>query len=66
LRRTEWDGLDVDEAAAVLGCSPAAVKVRLHRARRRFASRLAAADRADEVHDRTVRPITLPEGNATS
>jgi RNA polymerase sigma-70 factor, ECF subfamily len=66
LRLTEWDGLDVDEVAAVLGCSPAAVKVRLHRARRRFANRLAAADRADEVRDRTVRPIRLPEGNATS
>jgi RNA polymerase sigma-70 factor (ECF subfamily) len=66
LRLTEWDGLDIDQVAAVLGCSPAAVKVRLHRARRRFANRLAAADRADEAVGRTVRPIRLPEGNATS
>jgi RNA polymerase sigma-70 factor (ECF subfamily) len=69
LRLTEWDGLDLDEVAAALGCSRAAVKVRLHRARRRFANRLAAADRADEtgeVVDRTVRPARLPEGNAMS
>jgi RNA polymerase sigma-70 factor (ECF subfamily) len=63
LRLTEWDGLDLDEVAAVLGCSRAAVKVRLHRARRRFATRLAAADGADGI---TVWPIRVPEGNATS
>lgn len=66
LRLTEWDGLDLDEAAAVLGCSRAAVKVRLHRARRRLADRLTAAERAGEVVDRTVRPARLPEGNAMS
>ncbi len=31
-----WDGLDTHEIAAALGCSPAAARVRLHRARRRF------------------------------
>ena len=67
LRLTEWDGLDIDEVAAVLGCSRAAVKVRLHRARRRFANRLTAADSADEIGDaveRTAPPARLPEGNA--
>lgn len=66
LRLTEWEGLDTDEVAAVLGCSRAAVKVRLHRARRRFADRLTAADSADEVAhvvDRTDRSARLPEGN---
>lgn len=63
LRLTEWDGLDLDEVATVLGCSRATVKVRLHRARRRFATRLAAADSAEQTE---VRPIRLPEGNATS
>jgi len=69
LRLTEWEGLDVDEVAAVLGCSRAAVKVRLHRARRRFAARLTAAETTRETADgvdRTARPARLPEGNATS
>jgi RNA polymerase sigma-70 factor (ECF subfamily) len=44
LRLTEWERLDLPEAAAVLGCSRTAAKVRLHRARRRFARRLAAAE----------------------
>jgi RNA polymerase sigma factor (sigma-70 family) len=37
-----WDGLSNDEIAAVFGIRPAAVAVRLHRARERFASRLGA------------------------
>lgn len=32
-----WEGLGTDELARVLGCSPPAVRLRLHRARRRFA-----------------------------
>jgi len=32
-----WEGLDRGQAAAVLGCSPNAVRIRLHRARRRLA-----------------------------
>jgi RNA polymerase sigma-70 factor, ECF subfamily len=35
-----WDGLSHAEAATALGCSPGALKVRLHRARKRFASLL--------------------------
>lgn len=38
-----WERLDRDDIALVLGCSRAAVRVRLHRARRRFARALAAA-----------------------
>lgn len=49
LRLTEWERLDVSEVAAVLGCSRSAAKVRLHRARRRFASRLAAADSGPDL-----------------
>lgn len=37
---TEWERLSSAEAAQVLGCTRAAVKVRLHRARRRFAAAL--------------------------
>ncbi|MEU8803061.1 sigma-70 family RNA polymerase sigma factor [Spirillospora sp. NPDC048819] len=35
-----WEGLDHGEIAAVLGCSRNAVRIRLHRARRRFARAL--------------------------
>jgi len=35
-----WEGLDREEVAQVLGCSRANVRVRLHRARRRFAREL--------------------------
>ena len=40
-----WEGLDHDAAAHVLGCTAVAFKVRLHRARRRLARLLEAADR---------------------
>lgn len=31
-----WDGLDRDEVAVIVGCSRATVRLRLHRARKRF------------------------------
>jgi RNA polymerase sigma-70 factor (ECF subfamily) len=46
LRLVAWDGLDLAAAARVLGCTRAAFAVRLHRARKRLASRLAAAEDA--------------------
>jgi RNA polymerase sigma-70 factor (ECF subfamily) len=36
LTLTAWEGLSHGEASRVLGCTPAAVAVRLHRARRRL------------------------------
>ncbi|MGH9016203.1 MAG: RNA polymerase sigma factor [Acidimicrobiales bacterium] len=39
-----WDGLDRTELAEVLRCSPGAVDVRLHRARRRLRAALVAED----------------------
>jgi RNA polymerase sigma-70 factor, ECF subfamily len=36
LTLTAWEGLSHSEAGRVLGCTPAAVAVRLHRARRRL------------------------------
>lgn len=39
-----WEGLDHGEIATVLGCSRNAVRIRLHRARRRFARALDGAD----------------------
>jgi len=38
-----WEGLGTRELAAVLGCSRTAAKLRLHRARRRFAGELDRA-----------------------
>jgi RNA polymerase sigma-70 factor, ECF subfamily len=39
---TTWDGLDQRRAAAVVGCSEGAFKVRSHRARKRLARALDA------------------------
>lgn len=38
-----WDGLGPEQVAAVLGCSPGAFRVRLHRARRRLEKGMADA-----------------------
>jgi RNA polymerase sigma-70 factor (ECF subfamily) len=66
LRLTEWEGLDLAEVALVLGCSRTAAKVRLHRARRRFAARLFAADGADSRPDPKVLPSIVTEGSTRS
>lgn len=55
LRLVAWDGLDAREAATVLGCSAAAFRVRLHRARRRLAKHLEAAG-----HSPHQRPTRAP------
>ncbi|MEU8207177.1 RNA polymerase sigma factor [Streptosporangium sp. NPDC049046] len=39
-----WEGLGAAEIAKVLGCSRGAVRIRLHRARKRLAAELAAAE----------------------
>ncbi|MDI1463895.1 sigma-70 family RNA polymerase sigma factor [Catellatospora sp. KI3] len=64
LRLTEWDGLDVAEAALVLRCSRTALKVRLHRARRRFAQRLLATEDRDTAPVR--RPSIIAGGSTSS
>ena len=43
LRLAAWDGLSSADRAAVLGCSVAAYKVRLHRARARLAKKCSAS-----------------------
>lgn len=48
LRLTAWEELARDEIAVVLGISRGAVRVRLHRARRRLAERMAQLATADE------------------
>jgi RNA polymerase sigma-70 factor (ECF subfamily) len=42
-----WDGLTPAQAARSLGCSGVALRVRLHRARRRFERALAEAEMTD-------------------
>ena len=49
-----WEGLDVAGAAQAMGCSTAALKVRLHRARRRLRRHL-------EEDERSFRPTTAGE-----
>lgn len=44
LRLVAWEGLDPERAAQAAGCSRAAFAVRLHRARKRLATALAADD----------------------
>jgi RNA polymerase sigma factor (sigma-70 family) len=48
LMLTTWDGLDQRRAAAVVGCSEGAFKVRLHRARKRLARALDATSSTPE------------------
>jgi len=43
---TGWEGLTAEQAARVLGCSPQAVWVRCHRARKRLAADLGGIDRS--------------------
>jgi RNA polymerase sigma-70 factor (ECF subfamily) len=54
LRLVAWDGLEVREAAEVLGCSQGAFRVRLHRARRKLARQLDAARPIDRQSQATV------------
>ncbi|MFC4590694.1 RNA polymerase sigma factor [Sphaerisporangium corydalis] len=44
LSLVSWEGLDHAEVATVLGCSRGAVRLRLHRARKRLARELDSAD----------------------
>ncbi|MEU8271488.1 RNA polymerase sigma factor [Sphaerisporangium sp. NPDC049002] len=44
LSLVSWEGLDTAEIATVLGCSRGAVRLRLHRARKRLARELDTAD----------------------
>jgi RNA polymerase sigma factor (sigma-70 family) len=60
LRLVAWDGLDTRDAARVFGCSPGAFRVRLHRARRKLAKQLEAAERSTR-ESRTAAPNPAEE-----
>jgi RNA polymerase sigma-70 factor, ECF subfamily len=57
-----WHGLTAGQAAQVLGLSNLSFAVRLHRARRRLASALAAADAADAAHPAAGTPVSMSTG----
>ena len=60
LRLVAWDGLEPDRAAQVLDCSPAAFRVRLHRARGRLEKQL---ERAGQIAgERREGPKASPAG----
>lgn len=56
VRLSAWEQLGAADAAAVLGCSVAAYKVRLHRARRRLELLLAASGTRAESISQGERP----------
>jgi RNA polymerase sigma-70 factor (ECF subfamily) len=62
---TAWDELSAAEAAEVFGCSPTAYRIRLHRARRRFA-RLLAEEGQAEARPAGSRPVDLSVEEMTS
>jgi RNA polymerase sigma-70 factor (ECF subfamily) len=68
-----WHGLDPRGGAAVLGCSPRAFTVRLHRARRRLTQALRAADQPQglatrrRASDAARHPVSArPQPNSNS
>jgi RNA polymerase sigma-70 factor (ECF subfamily) len=66
LRLTSWEELTLTEAAAVVGCSPSAFKVRVFRARRRMRQLLEADRRAVALNPRAGCPrarLVLSEGD---
>jgi RNA polymerase sigma-70 factor, ECF subfamily len=60
LRLIAWDGLGTRDAAQAFGCSPGAFRVRLHRARRKLAKQLEAAEHPSQ-EDRTAVPHPAEE-----
>lgn len=56
LMLTAWEELSSKEAAAVLGCSPTAYRIRLHRARLRLRRALSDLDPSLSLVHNVVRP----------
>ncbi|HVF74055.1 MAG TPA: sigma-70 family RNA polymerase sigma factor [Acidimicrobiales bacterium] len=60
LRLVAWDDLTPTQIAAVLGCSPGAARVRIHRARTRLAAALGEVTEPPEATE-SRRPILFEE-----
>jgi len=56
LRLVAWEGLGAADAAAALGCSPAALRVRLYRARSELTKHLSATGHEEDEAVRSSRP----------
>lgn len=56
LRLVAWEGLSAADAATALGCSPAAFRVRLHRARVELAKHLGKAGHEGDEAPGSTRP----------
>jgi RNA polymerase sigma-70 factor (ECF subfamily) len=59
-----WHGLDPREAAQVVGCSPRAFTVRLHRARRRLAEALDLAEARQSAEQAQEHPAPRSRADA--
>lgn len=59
---TAWEELSSREAAASIGCSPTAYRIRLHRARKRLRQQMAALE--DEPARHQPRPATAKESSS--
>jgi RNA polymerase sigma factor (sigma-70 family) len=57
-----WHGLNPRQAAAVLGCSPRAFATSLHRARRKLAAALRAAEQPARLSARRDPAAATPQG----
>ncbi|WP_415101003.1 RNA polymerase sigma factor [Nocardioides sp.] len=64
IRLTEWEGLQISEAAAVLGIKAGTARVRLHRARRMLASHPLLKDVPDPDADPGRPPLTFSQAEA--
>jgi RNA polymerase sigma factor (sigma-70 family) len=60
-----WHGLSATEAAAVVGCSPHAFTVRLHRARKRLGDALRRADQANAHAHAAPAADRIPQPSAS-
>ncbi len=61
LRLAEWEGLDTEDGAQVLGCTPAAFRVRLHRARAALAKQLDPSGHVEAMKNDIGKPMTRVE-----
>lgn len=66
LRLVAWEGLEPTDAAAVLGCSTGAFKVRLHRARRRLSRYLALDVGGNHSNASAIDSVATARVNATT
>jgi RNA polymerase sigma factor (sigma-70 family) len=61
IRLTEWERLDITEAAAVLGLRPGTARVRLHRARRALAAHSSLRGLLGPIASPAVDAVEAPQ-----